>query len=56
MVAEWLDMTETAGRPVITGIFAGDWAAQIWAAGDDAAIAQAAASALEAAVRASSYD
>ncbi|MEE4236165.1 MAG: FAD-dependent oxidoreductase, partial [Anderseniella sp.] len=49
MVAEWLDMTETAGRPVITGIFAGDWAAQIWSAGDDAAIAQGAASALEAA-------
>ncbi len=56
LVAEWLDMTDVAGRPVITGIFAGDWAAQIWAAGDDAAIAQAAAAALEAAVRASSYD
>lgn len=56
LVAEWLDMTDTVGRPVITGIFAGDWAAQIWSAGDDAAIAQAAAAALETAVHASGLD
>ena len=56
LVAEWLDITDTVGRPVITGIFAGDWAAQIWSGGDDAAIAAAAADALEAAVRASSAD
>ena len=56
LVAEWLDISDMAGRPLITGIFAGDWAAQVWSAGDDAAIAQAAAKALEEAVAASGVD
>ncbi len=56
MVAEWLDMSDVAGRPVITGIFAGDWAARIWMGRDDAAIAQAATEALKAAIAASALD
>ena len=55
-VAEWLDMTDAVGRPVITGIFAGGWAARIWTGRDDAAIAQAAADALRAAIAASALD
>ena len=56
MVAEWLDMSDAVGRPVITGIFAGDWAAQIWTGRDDAGVAQAAVEALKAAVAASASD
>ena len=56
MVAEWLDMTDIVGRPVITGIFAGDWVAHVWACRDDAGIAQAAADALKQAVAAGRTD
>ena len=55
-VAEWLDMTDAVGRPVIAGIFAGNWAARIWTGRDDGGVAQAATEALQAAIAASALD
>jgi hypothetical protein len=41
-VCEWLDMTEATGRPVITGIFAGRWADELWTGRSDVEVAEAA--------------
>ena len=53
LVSEWLDMTDTAGRPVITGIFAGKWAGDLWTGKTDAEVARAAAGVLHEAMAAS---
>ncbi len=50
-VAEWLDLTDAAGEPILTGAFAAGTAGRIWADPDDAAVARAAARHLRAAVR-----
>lgn len=40
-VSEWLDLTEATGVPAITGIFVGDWAAELWDGHSDAEVASA---------------
>jgi monoamine oxidase len=45
-VSEWLDLTDTLGMPLITGIFVGDWVAEMWDGHDDHQIAGAAAAIL----------
>jgi monoamine oxidase len=45
-VSEWLDLTDTLGVPLITGIFVGDWVAEMWDGHDDHQIAGAAAAIL----------
>ncbi len=40
-VSEWLDLTETVGVPTISGLFVGDWVAELWGRADDEEIASA---------------
>lgn len=49
-VSEWLDLTDTLGVPLITGIFVGDWVAEMWDGRADADIAAAATTVLRRAV------
>jgi monoamine oxidase len=39
-VSEWLDLTDATGVPAITGIFVGDWAAELWDGRSDAEVAR----------------
>ena len=45
-VSEWLDLTDTVGRPVITGLFVGPWMEELWASTDDVEVAMRAADVL----------
>jgi monoamine oxidase len=45
-VSEWLDATDGLGEPIIVGLFAGDWARELWEGRTDAEVARAAAEAL----------
>ena len=40
-VSEWLDLTDVTGVPAITGIFVGEWAAELWDGRSDAEVAEA---------------
>jgi hypothetical protein len=41
-VSEWLDLTDTVGSPLITGLFAGRWAEELWDGRTDEEIVSAA--------------
>lgn len=54
-VSEWLDVTDTVGAPMITGLFVGSWVSPMWDGRTDAEVARAASAVLHRAATAAGH-